>query len=74
MGIGIGGGFPRGFKHYEPKAVYRNRRTYFRCESHLDVDVRNDGGVRKFKTLERAQKRCDELNNAIAQKESSDAQ
>ncbi|XQA74649.1 hypothetical protein ACM9XA_03670 [Xanthomonas sacchari] len=62
MSIGIASPLPSTARRYEVKAVYRNNRTYFRCESDVDVDICNDGGVRKFKTRERAQKRCDELN------------
>ncbi|WP_432592764.1 hypothetical protein [Stenotrophomonas maltophilia] len=66
MGIGIGGGLPRAAKLYEPAYVYKGPRSkYWRCQSHIDVDVKNDGSARQFKTKERAQKRCDELNAGI---------
>jgi len=63
MGSGVGGGLPRAFKIYSPAYVYKGPRSkYWRCESAIDVDIKYDGKARQFKTRERAQKRCDELN------------
>ncbi|MEB2158936.1 hypothetical protein VDS42_18990 [Xanthomonas campestris pv. campestris] len=67
MTTGLAGELPAAAKHYEPAYVYKGPRSkYWRCQSLIDVDVKNDGAVRQFKTRERAQKRCDELNAGFA--------
>lgn len=73
MGQGIGGGLPAYAYQFEPKARYRNRRTYFTCESHVEVDTRKNGRPREFSTINRAQNRCDVLNAMAAERKATGA-
>jgi len=62
MGQGIAGGIPASAKIFAPVPHYRNRRTFFTCESSCEVDTRKNGRPREFSTINRAQNRCDVLN------------
>ena len=66
MGQGIGGGLPR--EAYTFKAIprYRNRRTYFTVESHVDVDQTRSGRARTFHNKAAAENRADSLNRERA--------
>lgn len=62
MGQGIGGGLPRGAYTFYAVPRYRNRRTYFTVESHIEVDRTNSGRARTFRNKASADNRADLLN------------
>lgn len=66
MGQGIGGGLPRDAYLFEAIPRYENRRTFYRVESHVEVDRTASGAPRKFRNRATAENRADALNRERA--------
>jgi hypothetical protein len=66
MGMGIGGGLPRAAYRYEAVPHYKNRRTFFTVESHIEADTTPGGRKRTFSTRAAAENRADALNREAA--------
>lgn len=62
MGMGIGGGLPREAYTFKPVHHYRNRRTYFTVESHVEFDQTPSGRARTYRNKASAENRADALN------------
>ena len=66
MGMGVGGGLPSAAYVYKAVPHYRNRRSYFTVESHVEVDLTPGGRPRTFCKKSSADNRADALNRQIA--------
>ncbi len=69
MGQGIPGGLPSAAYQYHAVSNYRNRRTFFTVESHVDADMTPGGRKRTFRNKASAENRADALNRSAPGKE-----
>lgn len=62
MSCGIGGGLSKEAYKFKPVSHYKNLRTFFTVESHVDVDCTQNGRTRVFRSIKAAERRAEFLN------------